>query len=48
MKLALADICRYGECNVSSRNFVEGEKFLNSKFILHCAKMPSTNDNTID
>jgi len=32
MLLTIREICKFADCNVQSRNFVEGEKCLNSKY----------------
>jgi len=42
MLLTIREICKFADCNVQSRNFVEGEKCLNSKHILKCGKMISS------
>jgi len=42
MLLTIHEICKFADCNVQRRNFVEGEKCLNSKHILKCGKMISS------
>ena len=41
----MAEVCRFAQCTVSSRNYVEGEKVLNSKHVLICGKSPVTSEN---
>lgn len=45
MRLELSEICKYGACTVSSRNFREGEKLLNSNYITKCGRI-RTESNT--
>lgn len=47
MKLPMAEICKFANCTVSSRNYVEGEKVLNSKHILLCGKLGLTSTDKI-
>lgn len=47
MKLTMAEICKFTQCTVSSRNYVKGEKVLNSKHVLICGKSPVTSENII-
>jgi len=44
--LTIREICKFADCNVQSRNFVEGKKMLNSKHVLKCGKMIS-NDTAV-
>jgi len=39
MKLTLSEICKYGECTITSRNFSEGEKLLNSDYVIKCGRI---------
>ncbi|XP_014206437.1 uncharacterized protein LOC106637964 [Copidosoma floridanum] len=48
MKLMLAEICKYGECTIASKNFVEGEKLLNADYLLKCGTLTTHNDNGYD
>lgn len=48
MKLTLAEICKYGECTITSRNFSEGEKLLNADYLSKCGRLEVEGDvNTI-
>ena len=38
MRLLMKDVCEFGKCNPSSRNYVKGELVLNSKHLLFCDK----------
>ena len=41
MQLNLGEIFKFGDCTCTSRNFVEGEKVLNSNHILKCGRVPN-------
>jgi len=39
MKLTLSEIYKYGECTITSRNFSEEEKLLNSDYVIKCGRV---------
>ena len=38
MKLLMQEICQFAKCTPSSRNYIEGERVLNSGHVIYCGK----------
>ena len=48
MKLNLGEIFKFGDCTCTSRNFVEGEKVLNSNHILKCGRVSNKSEEHVN